>query len=55
MRRKGCLEVGDFVVTLEVGKEEEDNVVLGVGEDVCILRAFYVAPVFNCEKFKYGT
>ncbi|ALC44977.1 CG12229 [Drosophila busckii] len=55
MRRKGCVEVGDFVVTLEVGKEQDDNVVLGVGEDVCILRAFYVAPVFNCEKFKYGT
>ncbi|XP_064544364.1 uncharacterized protein LOC135432590 [Drosophila montana] len=55
MRRKGCLEVGDFVVTLEVGKEDEENIVLGVGEDVCILRAFYVAPVFNCEKFKYGT
>ncbi|XP_060652502.1 uncharacterized protein LOC132788865 [Drosophila nasuta] len=55
MRRNGCLEVGDFVVTLEVGKEEDENVVLGIGEDVCILRAFYVAPVFNCEKFKYGT
>ncbi|XP_001984658.2 uncharacterized protein LOC6557621 [Drosophila grimshawi] len=55
MRRKGCLEVGDFVVTLEVGKEDNENIVLGIGEDVCILRAFYVAPVFNCEKFKYGT
>lgn len=55
MRRKGCLEVGDFVVTLEVGKEDEENIELGIGDDVCILRAFYVAPIFNCEKFKYGT
>ncbi|XP_030385165.1 uncharacterized protein LOC115632242 [Scaptodrosophila lebanonensis] len=55
MRRKGCLEVGDFVITLEVAKENEENVVLGVGEDVCILRAFYVAPLLACEKFKYGT
>ncbi|XP_034656041.1 uncharacterized protein LOC117893511 [Drosophila subobscura] len=55
MRRKGCLEVGDFVITLEVGKEDEENVVIGIGEDVCILRAFYVSPVDDCEKFKYGT
>jgi len=54
MRRKGCLEVGDFVVTLEVGKEDTENVVIGIGEDVCILRAFYVSPLFACEKFKYG-
>jgi len=54
MRKKGCLEVGDFVVTLEVGKEDKDNVVIGIGEDVCILRAFYVSPLFACEKFKYG-
>lgn len=55
MRRRGCLEVGDFVVTLEVGKEDEENVQFGIDEDVCILRAFYVAPIVNCEKFKYGT
>lgn len=55
MRKKGCLEVGDFVVTLEVGKEDDENVTLGIGDDVCILRAFYVAPLLACEKFKYGS
>ncbi|KAH8246014.1 hypothetical protein KR026_006877, partial [Drosophila bipectinata] len=55
MRKKGCLEVGDFVVTLEVGKEDNENVSLGIGDDVCILRAFYVAPLLACEKFKYGS
>ncbi|XP_023033643.1 uncharacterized protein LOC111519066 [Drosophila willistoni] len=55
MRRKGCLEVGDFVVTLEVGKEDDENVTLGVGEDVWILRAFYVAPQLPYEKFQHGT
>ncbi|XP_020815712.1 uncharacterized protein LOC110189844 [Drosophila serrata] len=55
MRKKGCLEVGDFVVTLEVGKEDDENVSVGIGDDVCILRAFYVAPLLACEKFKYGS
>ncbi|EDW33453.1 GL15481 [Drosophila persimilis] len=55
IRRKGCLEVGDFVLTLEVGKEDAENVVIGIDEDVCILRAFYVSPLVGCEKFKYGT
>ncbi|XP_017136250.1 uncharacterized protein LOC108151870 [Drosophila miranda] len=55
IRRKGCLEVGDFVVTLEVGKEDAENVVIGIDEDVCILRAFYVSPLVGCEKFIYGT
>lgn len=53
VRRCGCLETGDFVITLEVAKENgDDNVQLGVGEDVVIMRAFYVAPPKLGEKLK---
>ncbi|XP_023300537.2 uncharacterized protein LOC111682784 [Lucilia cuprina] len=52
-RHCGCLETGDFIITLEVGKENGDeHIQLGVGEDVVIMRAFYVPPLKVGEKFK---
>ncbi|KAL9909695.1 uncharacterized protein ACN427_004743 [Glossina fuscipes fuscipes] len=51
-RRVGCLETGDFVITLEVCKEGGENKVeLGVGEDVVIMRAFYLPPPVPGEKY----
>lgn len=53
VRSCGCLETGDFIITLEVAKENgEDNVQLGIGEDVVIMRAFYIPPSKVGEKFK---
>ncbi|XP_013116582.1 uncharacterized protein LOC106093961 [Stomoxys calcitrans] len=52
-RASGHIETGDFVITIEVGKwGVEDTLHLGVDEDVVIMRAFYVAPMNVCEKFK---
>uniref|UniRef100_A0A034VVF5 Pyruvate kinase n=1 Tax=Bactrocera dorsalis TaxID=27457 RepID=A0A034VVF5_BACDO len=53
-RVSGLLETGDFVITLEVCKEDEDDVQYGVNEDVVILRAFYLPPIPIGEKFKYS-
>ncbi|XP_028895324.2 uncharacterized protein LOC105211118 [Zeugodacus cucurbitae] len=53
-RVSGLLETGDFVITLEVCKEDEDDVQYGVNEDVVILRAFYLPPMPIGEKFKYS-
>ncbi|XP_004530791.1 uncharacterized protein LOC101451527 [Ceratitis capitata] len=53
-RCSGVLETGDFIITLEVCKEDEDDVQYGSSEDVVILRAFYLPPMPIAEKFKYG-
>ncbi|XP_036336369.1 uncharacterized protein LOC118746622 [Rhagoletis pomonella] len=53
-RCSGLLETGDFVITLDVCKENEDDVEFGVIEDVVILRAFYLPPARIAEKFKYA-
>ncbi|KAM7356985.1 uncharacterized protein ACRADG_002526 [Cochliomyia hominivorax] len=53
LRQGGCLETGDFIITLEVGKENgDDHAQFGVDEDVVIMRAFYVPPLKIGEQFK---
>lgn len=52
-RSFGAIETGDFIITIEVGKEGgEDSIQFGVGEDVVIMRAFYVAPKKIGDKYK---
>uniref|UniRef100_A0A1A9WEB3 Pyruvate kinase barrel domain-containing protein n=1 Tax=Glossina brevipalpis TaxID=37001 RepID=A0A1A9WEB3_9MUSC len=50
-RRNGCLDTGDFVITLEVCKSVDNKVQLGVREDVVIMRAFYVPVPVPGEKY----
>ncbi|XP_053956650.1 uncharacterized protein LOC128862190 [Anastrepha ludens] len=53
-RSTGLLETGDFVITLDVCKEDEDGIHFGINEDVVILRAFYLQPAPIAEKFMYS-
>ncbi|XP_067646158.1 uncharacterized protein [Eurosta solidaginis] len=53
-RCSGLLETGDFVITLDVCKEDEQDVQYGVSDDVVILRAFYLPPTPIAKKFKYS-
>ncbi|XP_073841938.1 uncharacterized protein [Musca autumnalis] len=47
----GAIEMGDFIITIDLDKYGgEDAVQLGVGEDVVIMRAYYVPPKSVGEK-----
>lgn len=52
-RRMECIKTGDFIITLEVGKENEDEgFQLGEGDDVVIMRAYYLPPMKEGEVFQ---
>lgn len=53
VRRLDCLKTGDFIITLEIGKETEDEgFQLGEGEDVAIVRAYYLQPLKDGDVFQ---
>lgn len=52
-RRLECIKTGDFIITVEVGKENEDEgFQLDEGDDVVIMRAYYLPPLKEGDPFQ---
>ncbi|XP_075160796.1 uncharacterized protein LOC142233682 [Haematobia irritans] len=48
IRAKGCIETGDFIITIEVKEDDDEQ----PKQDVIVTRAYYLPPIMHGEEFK---